>query len=252
MAYDYKIDEEYKKRQKAFSDTVSNRLSSAGQGNNYYNQQKQRANNYNDSFTNARDFYGNGNLKSDNPYLNIGRSNATGREVGDKYGWNISGFLNDMAMLKGKKYEDTKAKEERIFNYNKQLDYDKLNYEREQDRQNFLLNQDKFNYQKEKDDRDYNLNQDKFNYQKENDDRNFNAKNTEKLYSDNIQSALDDLKGEEREVASRFYAKYGTLPSTSMTFKDVETLQKRGYKFVMGEDGKKYIMDKDGRVIKAE
>ncbi len=115
------------------------------EGNNYYNQTKQRA--YNNSIpANSVNRYQNNpyinfNQTSSvntnaNPYANLNSYAPDGSQVGDKYGWNVSGFLKGLAETKNNLRNDALLRE------NQQKQRDMLNAQRE------------FNYGVDKDNRD--------------------------------------------------------------------------------------------------
>lgn len=117
------------------------------EGNNYYNQTKQRA--YNNSIpANSVNRYQNNPYinfnqttavntnSSNNPYANLNSYGPDGSQVGDKYGWNVSGFLKGLAETKNNLRNDALLRE------NQQKQRDMLNAQRE------------FNYGVDKDNRD--------------------------------------------------------------------------------------------------
>lgn len=114
-------------------------------GNNYYNQTKQRA--YNNSIpANSVNRYQNNPYinfnqtkavnTNANPYANLNSYGPDGSQVGDKYGWNVSGFLKGLAETKNNLRNDALLRE------NQQKQRDMLNAQR------------KFRYGVDKDNRD--------------------------------------------------------------------------------------------------
>lgn len=104
------------------------------EGNNYYNQTKQRA--YNNSIpANSVNRYQNNPYinfnqtkavnTNANPYANLNSYGPDGSQVGDKYGWNVSGFLKGLAETKNNLRNDALLRE------NQQKQRDMLNAQRE-------------------------------------------------------------------------------------------------------------------------
>lgn len=117
------------------------------EGNNYYNQTKQRAYSNNATANSVNRYQNNPYINfnqtkavntnnSNNPYANLNSYGPDGSQVGDKYGWNVSGFLKGLAETKNNLRNDALLRE------NQQKQRDMLNAQRE------------FNYGVDKDNRD--------------------------------------------------------------------------------------------------
>ncbi|WP_311337142.1 hypothetical protein [Campylobacter ureolyticus] len=222
------------------------------EGDNYYNQTKQRA--YNNSIpANSVNRYQN------NPYINFNQTTAVNTNssnnpyqdlvpkshIGDKYGWGVTDFLQGVANTRNNLRNDALLRE----NHQKQRDM--LNAQREFDLKNKMFNHNveqsninnafrqsqadfdnsfrnkNFDYQKGIDQRDfdYNANNDYIKnmqeMQKLQDSREQNQnllqnKRTDMFYknmADDVFDKVDSNDYSTKKQITDYYARYGTLPS---------------------------------------
>lgn len=222
------------------------------EGNNYYNQTKQRA--YNNSIpVNSVNRYQN------NPYINFNQTKAVNTNssnnpyqdlvpkshIGDKYGWGVTDFLQGVANTRNNLRNDMLLRE------NQQKQRDMLNAQREFDLKNKMFNHNveqsninnafrqsqadfdnsfrnkNFDYQKSIDQRDfdYNANNDyiknmqemqKLQDSKEQNQNLLQNKRTDMFYKNMADDVFDNVNSDDystKKQIADYYARYGTLPS---------------------------------------
>ena len=222
------------------------------EGDNYYNQTKQRAYS-NNAPANSVNRYQN------NPYINFNQTTAVNTNssnnpyqdlvpkshIGDKYGWGVTDFLQGVANTRNNLRNDMLLRE------NQQKQRDMLNAQREFDLKNKMFNHNveqsninnafrqsqadfdnsfrnkNFDYQKGIDQRDfdYNANNDYIKnmqeMQKLQDSREQNQnllqnKRTDMFYKNMADDVFDNVDSNDystRKQIADYYAQYGTLPS---------------------------------------
>lgn len=222
------------------------------EGNNYYNQTKQRAYS-NNAPANSVNRYQN------NPYINFNQTTAVNTNssnnpyqdlvpkshIGDKYGWGVTDFLQGVANTRNNLRNDMLLRE------NQQKQRDMLNAQREFDLKNKMFNHNveqsninnafrqsqadfdnsfrnkNFDYQKSIDQRDfdYNANNDyiknmqemqKLQDSKEQNQNLLQNKRTDMFYknmADDVFDKVDSNDYSTKKQITDYYARYGTLPS---------------------------------------